>query len=388
MVMAEGKKSLLGVVEVGDSSQEGILQREPCMQEEKTRARRKEYEKPQTEKACGGNAQGNGESREITPPVGCKIAPKNETDIVLHTNNILESLKTMSLPLPLDDYPHQLQQQVYQNVGVDGLKMILENVCKLLREGGHQTSRRLSVYLSILHKSCSTSAAVKRVRSCPGIIPLYKDFIDTYMIGFIGTPFLKAGQLYYLAYSLAIVLRIVGKFMAFSKPSQTDDLFTWWKSIDELYRDRILSAISHLTPQIATQKAINHAFHGLELMSACFMGVSESMERMQTTDPPQPYEILEYFISTRCYVVFCSSLQCPVYAEKDGVLLHCARCKLAAYCSRQCQRQHWKQGHKEKCWEMTWDFNLRLKLGRGVYGEIELVIIDLNDELTGCKIDV
>lgn len=39
--------------------------------------------------------------------------------------------------------------------------------------------------------------------------------------------------------------------------------------------------------------------------------------------------------------------------EADGVemrlLMKCSRCKRAQYCSKDCQRQHWKQGHKSEC---------------------------------------
>ena len=30
-------------------------------------------------------------------------------------------------------------------------------------------------------------------------------------------------------------------------------------------------------------------------------------------------------------------------------LLKCGRCKSEFYCSKVCQKQHWKKGHKERC---------------------------------------
>ena len=37
-------------------------------------------------------------------------------------------------------------------------------------------------------------------------------------------------------------------------------------------------------------------------------------------------------------------------------LLRCSRCLAARYCSRECQRSHWKAGHKQVCVPYTeWD---------------------------------
>jgi hypothetical protein len=36
--------------------------------------------------------------------------------------------------------------------------------------------------------------------------------------------------------------------------------------------------------------------------------------------------------------------------SNNAPLLHCGRCKSAAYCGRECQAQHWKEGgHKKAC---------------------------------------
>ena len=357
MAMAEGQEGLSETIEVADASRDGALEpQSPVV--EKPHDRQNENKKTQPKETRRDKAHRNGESNEITLPVGCKVTPKNEQNIVLHTNNIMEALKATYLHALPYDYSIEQLYQVYQNVSVHDLKDILENTCILLREG-HQNSTELLASISTLCCSCTTSAAVKRVLSFPGIVPLFKDFIDTYMIAFISTPFLKSDQLAPLARSLTLMLCIIGKLMAFSKPSQSGDLLTWWKAIDELYQNRCRSAFSNFT----IHRAINNDCDGLEFLSGCLIVVSKSMEQMQATHPPQPWEIVKRLNPLQYYAVFCSSLQCPVFAEEDGVLLHCARCKLAAYCSRQCQRQHWKQGHKEKCWKMTWNLNLRLKLG-------------------------
>lgn len=32
-----------------------------------------------------------------------------------------------------------------------------------------------------------------------------------------------------------------------------------------------------------------------------------------------------------------------------GEFKKCSRCKQACYCSKECQLQHWKNGHKKEC---------------------------------------
>jgi len=39
----------------------------------------------------------------------------------------------------------------------------------------------------------------------------------------------------------------------------------------------------------------------------------------------------------------------------------CSRCKTVQYCSRSCQEEHWKCGHKSRCsmfWQKDWTFTL------------------------------
>lgn len=46
----------------------------------------------------------------------------------------------------------------------------------------------------------------------------------------------------------------------------------------------------------------------------------------------------------------CSNPKCGVAAAH---LMRCTRCKKAAYCSKNCQKYHWKAGHKRICSDKT-----------------------------------
>ncbi len=49
------------------------------------------------------------------------------------------------------------------------------------------------------------------------------------------------------------------------------------------------------------------------------------------------------------YMVFCSSPECRKQELTDKMLKHCGQCMLARYCSPECQRFHWKNGHRKCC---------------------------------------
>lgn len=44
-----------------------------------------------------------------------------------------------------------------------------------------------------------------------------------------------------------------------------------------------------------------------------------------------------------------STLKCCAQRHKQGDVQRCTRCKVVYYCGKKCQRDHWKQGHREDC---------------------------------------
>ncbi|KNC80589.1 hypothetical protein SARC_07043 [Sphaeroforma arctica JP610] len=45
----------------------------------------------------------------------------------------------------------------------------------------------------------------------------------------------------------------------------------------------------------------------------------------------------------------CFSKECPVLVENESMLKLCSKCRVAKYCSKTCQVQSWKAGHKLEC---------------------------------------
>lgn len=49
------------------------------------------------------------------------------------------------------------------------------------------------------------------------------------------------------------------------------------------------------------------------------------------------------------YIIVCSAPGCYEVTDRDCVMRQCGRCRLSRYCSRECQKAHWKYGHKKWC---------------------------------------
>jgi hypothetical protein len=45
----------------------------------------------------------------------------------------------------------------------------------------------------------------------------------------------------------------------------------------------------------------------------------------------------------------CANRVCDKKEEEPGSFKRCGRCQRVAYCSRECQKEHWKTGHKIIC---------------------------------------
>ncbi|KAI8363930.1 hypothetical protein BD560DRAFT_455465 [Blakeslea trispora] len=45
----------------------------------------------------------------------------------------------------------------------------------------------------------------------------------------------------------------------------------------------------------------------------------------------------------------CAHVDCDKREEEPGSFKRCGRCQRVAYCSRECQKEHWKAGHKAVC---------------------------------------
>jgi len=59
--------------------------------------------------------------------------------------------------------------------------------------------------------------------------------------------------------------------------------------------------------------------------------------------------ITEYKNKARPESKVCANCSAPEGSDRASKFSACARCGLAVYCSKDCQRAHWKANHKQRC---------------------------------------
>ena len=223
----------------------------------------------------------------------------------------------------------------FQCVSECGLQKLLYHISE---QNGPQRLVSFGAPLLLLEGCCSSSAVVKRVMAYPGIVELILGIIETNIrkIWQFRKGMSDADCLTCMLLTCALFL--VGKFMSF--PKDLKRLHAWWnKHLSPLINDAVKFSQAPSTPE------------GFRAWCDSLLLINDVKFGMENDAIREPYEAIRNLNRTGFYGVFCSSLKCSVLVDRDGLLPHCGRCMLARYCSRQCQRDHWKQGHKWQCWK-------------------------------------
>ena len=234
-----------------------------------------------------------------------------------------------------DSFWRKALWRTFQCVSETGLQELLNHTSK---QHGPQRLVSLGVPLLLLEGCCSSSAVVKRVVAYPGIVKLIQKIIETNLGTIWQFSRWMCEQDYITCMVVTYALFLVGKFMSFPKKLKT--LLPWWNNHVSRFTDAALKfSQSPTTPE---------AFH---TWCYSFLFINDAKCTIEDGTIREPFEVIRNLNRSGYYGVFCSSLKCSVLVDRDGLLPHCGRCMLARYCSRQCQRDHWKQGHKEQCWK-------------------------------------
>ena len=226
--------------------------------------------------------------------------------------------------------------RVFQNISEIYLKQLLDHIFQ------QKVGLTLHSALIVLGQCCSSVAVVKRVMDYPATIPFFKNIIQENLEKVLRSP-LKGIDASYLCGVLAFCLGFIGRFIAF--PKRAKDILTWWSTEFVSLRDKVLSTLEKTTLNTDDIAVVCESYLTLET-------VINNMANLPDPDI-RATQALRIYNLGKNYVVFCSSLRCSVAVQKNSVLPHCSRCMLARYCSRQCQRYHWKNGHRETCWKLN-----------------------------------
>ena len=108
-------------------------------------------------------------------------------------------------------------------------------------------------------------------------------------------------------------------------------------------------------------KSIDYASHYKKMLMAFLKSVARSSSISLTPDMVVSLQFDPYlyctarFANTSYYKPggefdrLATKYVCSYCSKHVGTLLRCSRCRKENYCSRECQKKHWKSGHREVC---------------------------------------
>ena len=267
------------------------------------------------------------------------VAWSNANEMLARALNVGDSfgfqLTLMLQAANIDSVCRKALWRQFQIVSDFGLQELLKHISE---QNGPVRLVLLGAPILLLDGCCSSSAVVKRVATYPGIVELIQGVIET-NIGIMWLFSKVMGDSDCVTCEIVTcALSLVGKFMSF--PRDLKRLLAWWNN----HVSPLIDATVKLSLSPSTPGAFIPWCDSLLLINDVKLAIENGAIR-------EPFEVISSLNRAGYYGVFCSSLKCSVLVDKDGVLPHCGRCMLARYCSRQCQRDHWKQGHKEQCWK-------------------------------------
>ena len=274
----------------------------------------------------------------------------NERIVQTKTNDILarmfnhEPLLYVELNVAICDVDGKFSLytlfRIMQEIAETGLNQLLDFICA---QEGNERLVFLSTPLLVLELCCSSSAVVRRVISYPGIVTTMQEIIEENIgtvLQWLSRPYTHMDDIQIVTCTtIRYTIQLVGKFMPFL--TQKKGLLAWWTARITQYLD---------TAREAWRSALVSS--PLHMLCGTLLYVNEAKCDLEKNgNIRQPFDVIGAMNHGAYYGVFCSSLKCSVMAWRDGVLPHCSRCMLARYCSRECQKYHWKHGHQKNCWK-------------------------------------
>jgi hypothetical protein len=79
----------------------------------------------------------------------------------------------------------------------------------------------------------------------------------------------------------------------------------------------------------------------------------QNLENFEKMDPESQQKLIQQLAkdasAESITLAKCSNPACEKKESTKGEFSKCSACKKSSYCSRVCQKEHWKSGHKAVC---------------------------------------
>jgi hypothetical protein len=84
--------------------------------------------------------------------------------------------------------------------------------------------------------------------------------------------------------------------------------------------------------------------------------VKEEADKYVSLSPTHTQEELRAMYEYNVYAIslLACCAECGKFTPKEQRRLFCSQCHIAVYCGPECQKKHWKQGHRELCGQQRW----------------------------------
>jgi hypothetical protein len=84
--------------------------------------------------------------------------------------------------------------------------------------------------------------------------------------------------------------------------------------------------------------------------------VKEEADKYVRLSPAHKQEDLraKYNHNVNAISLLACCAECGKFTPKEQRRLFCAQCHIAVYCGPECQKKHWKEGHRELCGQQRW----------------------------------
>ena len=271
---------------------------------------------------------------------------QNTADILLTAVKADDQDCVRKLFVAMTIQPEDTLGKVMQELSEQGQ----DSLITLLAQCPCQNLHKWAFYLTIIERMLTTSAAIKRMVATKNVLRkialILRECVQVYDF-----------RVFFAANAeLAVIIHMSTHILMACVYGSKCNPTLWKVIVEDLDFDKLYLWHRHLncSERESWKDKVFEMIHVLTKFHKCPVRLSSKVIKLYRSDgyPDIPDLCSSRFMTFMWmdrYIVFCSSPACRRSVRKDGIYRHCSRCRLARYCSPECQRYHWKHGHREQC---------------------------------------